>query len=108
MCLRCACRAVVVQLNVTAQGNHNGTTDTTREFGRATIMSRIRRYLVPALLLLPVIFVCGKLLLTPVKAAFGPERLPKNYSGIMGSGLLGPREVGWPWVYRKTTDGIRR
>ena len=70
-------------------------------------MSRIRRYLVPALLLLPVIFVCGKLLLTPVKAEFGPERLPKNYSGIMGSGLLGPREVGWPWVYRKTTDGTR-
>jgi len=71
-------------------------------------MSRIRRYLVPALLLLPVIFICGKLLLTPVKAEFGPsERLPKNYMGVMGTGLLGPQEVGWPCIYRKTTDGYR-
>jgi hypothetical protein len=53
-------------------------------------MSRLRRHLVPLLLMLPVIFICGKLLLTPVIGQFfGKTR--NNY------------DSGWPWVFRNAT-----
>lgn len=46
-------------------------------------MPRLRRYLPPLLILLPVTFVCGKLLLTPVDSAVGGWN----------------SDVGWPWVF---------
>src|SRR5262245_5119831 len=48
-------------------------------------MSQLRRYLLPLVILLPLILVCGKLLLTPVE-----DRSNSNV-----------QEVGWPWVYLK-------
>lgn len=55
-------------------------------------MSRFRRHLVPLLLMLPVIFVCGKLLLTPVEVyRFIPGAPPlTTYEGF---------DCGWPWVF---------
>jgi hypothetical protein len=52
-------------------------------------MSRIRRYLVPALLLLPVIFICGKVLLTPVQHPVIFYVGPYDYDF----------ESGWPWSF---------
>jgi len=51
----------------------------------------LRRYLVPGLLLLLLIFVCGKLLLTPVTGT-AKEYSPKEY------------ERGWPWVFLRTHE----
>ena len=50
------------------------------------LMAHLRRYFVPALLLLSGIFVCGKLLLTPV---------------TMQTCVVAPlaEERGWPWVF---------
>ena len=47
-------------------------------------MPRLRRYLPPLLILLPVIFICGKLLLTPVHDDQWNE----------------PFHYGWPWEYQ--------
>jgi hypothetical protein len=58
-------------------------------------MSRLRRYLVPALLLTPAIFVCGKLLLTPVWRILSEWETYESSNA--GSPLVG--EYGWPWVY---------
>jgi uncharacterized protein len=48
-------------------------------------MSRFRRYLPPLVILLPLIFICGKLLLTSVD-----DRTSTFH-----------QEVGWPWVYSR-------
>ena len=53
-------------------------------------MSQLRRYLVPVLLLLPVIFLCGKLLLTPVEGR-----------GLAWIGGNQANETGWPWVFKR-------
>lgn len=58
-------------------------------------MSRIRRYLVPTLLLLPVIFLCGKLLLTPVATV----EFLSDFGRIQWSDER--FEVGWPWVFQE-------
>jgi hypothetical protein len=95
----------VVQLEVSAKKNHYGTTGTTREFPRAKSMSRIRRYIAPALLLLPVIFICGKLLLTPVAAV----EFLSDFGRLQWSDRL--FEVGWPWVFQeieRTQDDVSR
>jgi len=52
-------------------------------------MSRFRRYLVPALLLAPVIFICGKLLLTPQRIDGFDVQLSQR---------------GWPWVFLESAD----
>src|SRR5688572_13105548 len=48
-------------------------------------MFRFLRYLPPVLIVLALLFVCGKLLLTPV-------------DDLAGSGF---EETGWPWVYSR-------
>jgi hypothetical protein len=50
-------------------------------------MPRLRRYLPPLLLLLPVIFICGKLLLTPVQGE--------------NNGPATNWQQGWPWVFQE-------
>jgi hypothetical protein len=50
-------------------------------------MPRLRRYLPPLLLLLPLIFICGKLLLTPVEGE--------------SNGPASNWQQGWPWVFRE-------
>ena len=59
-------------------------------------MSRLRRYLVPALLLAAVIFVCGKLLMTPVwrRTVSWEQKQLQNLGG-----LYAVLEYGWPWAY---------
>jgi hypothetical protein len=63
-------------------------------------MSRLRRHLVPLLLMLPVIFICGKLLLTPVNVVEIP-----GMTADWRSTALTPRpeakeyDRGWPWVF---------
>src|SRR5262245_20367662 len=52
-------------------------------------MPRLRRYLPPLLILLPVIFICGKLLLTPV-----PLYHLSYYSAVRRT------ERGWPWAFQ--------
>jgi hypothetical protein len=60
-------------------------------------MPRLRRYLPPLVILLPLIFVCGNLLLTPVKTGYeGPGFRLSNGNIQFGHTY----EVGWPWVYR--------
>jgi hypothetical protein len=58
-------------------------------------MSRLRRYLPPLVILLPLIFICGKLLLTIVPT----QRHVVGVSPYLA--LLGglSTERGWPWVY---------
>jgi hypothetical protein len=62
-------------------------------------MSRKRRYLVPALLLLPVIFLCGKLLLTPVYRSADQSESNRMTSFEKPKDVA---ETGWPWVYAST------
>lgn len=63
-----------------------------------TDMLRLRRNLVPLLLMLPMIFVCGKLLLTPVNVVYG---WPKGM--CFGFGIPPPTmrdfDCGWPWNF---------
>src|SRR5262245_62720545 len=59
----------------------------------------IRRYLVPVLLLAPLIFLCGKLLLTPVSRStswweYNRVRVTMNEMQISGS-----QERGWRWGF---------
>jgi Leucine rich repeat len=63
-------------------------------------MSRLRRFLLPTLIFAAALFVCGKLLLTPVKT------LEVGRSGYSAWGAIGALENGWPWVYWKYIDGI--
>jgi hypothetical protein len=51
-------------------------------------MPRLRRYLPPLLLLLPLIFICGKLLLEPVE---------RRKAFVLESPDC---ERGWPWVFQ--------
>jgi hypothetical protein len=56
-------------------------------------MPSLRRYLPPLLLLLPLIFICGKLLLTMVPST--TQSIPT------------PQERGWPWVFQINHDHSR-
>ncbi len=70
-------------------------------------MSRFRRSLVPALLLMPVIFICGKLLLTPVwrpETIEDVERADEGGVLPLGSGSVG--QMVWPWVFWETKNLI--
>jgi hypothetical protein len=58
-------------------------------------MPRLRRYVVPALLLLPLILLCGKLLLTPVTRQ---EDFIDYYTAVGRDGKP-PYEIGWPWPF---------
>ena len=73
--------------------------------GKAKRMSRIRRYLVPALLLLPVIFICGKLLLVPLRTS---KSIKLQDNTILNIGvpyaIPDTQQTGWPWVYREQVD----
>lgn len=65
-------------------------------------MSRLRRYLIPTLLLLPLIFICGKLLLTPVlreASIFESDELPR-----IDIGTIDMHEIGWPWVFSQSYE----
>ena len=68
-------------------------------------MSRIRRYFVPALLLLPVIFVCGRLLLVPLRTS---KSIKLQDNTILNIGvpyaIPDTQQTGWPWVYREQVD----
>jgi hypothetical protein len=55
-------------------------------------MPRLRRYLPLLLFLLPVIFICGKLLLTMIPTA--SNQMPM------------PNERGWPWVFQRYYEPI--
>lgn len=63
-------------------------------------MPRLRRYLPPLLLLLPVIFICGKLLLTPIQRAIAISELKSLNGAISGAPMIDQR--GWPWVFAET------
>ena len=57
-------------------------------------MPRLRRYRVPASLLLPIIFICGKLLLTPVPQILnGISSVAERERGTYWA------ERGWPWAF---------
>jgi hypothetical protein len=61
-------------------------------------MYRFRRYVVPALLLLPLIILCGKLLLTPVwRQATEIEQLVGRDEGVHDCQDIA--QIGWPSVF---------
>jgi hypothetical protein len=61
-------------------------------------MPYLRRYLPPLLILLPLIFICGKLLLTPVELQLRPVSSAAEVCGGM-SPVVVPIGQGWPWVF---------
>jgi hypothetical protein len=65
-------------------------------------MLRLRRYLAPTLLLLPLILLCGKLLLTPVW----------RQTTSVGQFLAPDKDVGWPFVFLeikgRTSDTVTK
>jgi hypothetical protein len=64
-------------------------------------MTRLRRYLVAVLLLLPLALICGKLLLTPVVQLIDdPDWAEKFQVPDVGTPLQHVR--GWPWPFLKT------
>ncbi len=62
-------------------------------------MSRLRRFSLPTLIFAAAAFVCGKLLLTPVKTF-------EVRVTAMDHGEHRRAESGWPWVFWKRIDGI--
>jgi hypothetical protein len=64
-------------------------------------MPLVRRYLFPALLLLPLLFLCGKLLLTPLSRMIDDPDVARKY-GIIDAGAPPAAVRGWPWVFLKT------
>jgi hypothetical protein len=68
-------------------------------------MPRLRRYLPPLLIFLPLIFVCGKLLLTPVEFVAGTRShfADVEVDGIQLSCFLNT-ETGWPWIFQRRGD----
>ncbi len=68
-------------------------------------MPTFRRYLLPALLLAPVILVCGKLIFTPVSDRIHIESVDDS-GWIFGRNDAYPLadQRGWPWVYSQTID----
>jgi hypothetical protein len=70
-------------------------------------MSKVRRYLPPLVILLPLIFICGKLLLTAVNGH--PRPYDANISPYLE--LLNEGETrwerGWPWIFQTTTTAVR-
>ncbi len=72
-------------------------------------MSCFRCYLVPTLLLLPVIFVCGKLLLTQVKSSHDSEGILAVDEQLLNDRWLYGAQAysrGWPWVFDRTIDAL--
>ncbi len=70
-------------------------------------ISRLPRFLVPAMLIAPVIFICGKLLLTPVKTT-GPQSISPSALRALGP-FTGPVSFqffdrGWPWPFMDTVE----
>lgn len=61
-------------------------------------MYALRRYLPPLLILLPLVFVCGKLLLKPVELKLWPV---SNQAAVCGGlhPIVVPIGQGWPWVF---------
>jgi hypothetical protein len=71
-------------------------------------MSRLRRYLVPTLLLLPVVLLAAKLLVTPVSAMIdtqGTKIQSFLLSGPFSNTKLSGHERGWPWIFSQKFDG---
>jgi len=74
-------------------------------------MRCLRRYFVPALLLIPLIFLCGKLLLTPVTVE-QEIRMARDFFGLISYSNATSRpdtQRGWPWVFQHSIDisGLR-
>src|SRR4051812_12868302 len=59
--------------------------------------SRWLRNLFPALLVALFVFVCGKLLLTPV------PKIIRSQTSLM-SAAFEAHETGWPWAFTQTLD----
>src|SRR6478672_7854926 len=66
-------------------------------------MLRFRRYLFPALLLLPLLLLCSKLLLTPLSRRIDDPEVEKRYT-IIDAGSPPAAVRGWPWVFLKTVS----
>jgi hypothetical protein len=60
-------------------------------------MPRLRRYLPPLLILLPLVLICGKLLLTPITTVGH-----SSVGGLGGIALKDVDERGWPWLFQQT------
>jgi hypothetical protein len=70
---------------------------------RDLLFVRLRPYFIPTLLLLPLIFVCGKLLLAPLSRMIDDPDVARRYTIIDAGGP--PAAVrGWPWVFLKTVS----
>ncbi len=67
-------------------------------------MSRLRRYLVPALLLAAVTFICGKLLLTPVTREVTEWEINQIRFSVAGPAFV--YQYGWPWVFSERNEPI--
>ena len=68
-------------------------------------MPRLRRYLVPALLLLPVIFICGKLLLMPVEDSIFVRDV-RTFGFQMYRDFTSVSQIsrGWPFVFERVIE----
>jgi hypothetical protein len=62
-------------------------------------MPRLRHHLFPTLLLLPLVLICGKLLLTPVYR-FGTDADRRLWRMDMSSEEIA--EIGWPWPFSQS------
>jgi hypothetical protein len=60
-----------------------------------------RRCFVVAVLLLPLIFLCGKLLMTPLSRAIDEPDVARRYT-ILDAGGPPAAIRGWPWVFLKS------
>src|SRR5262245_59250540 len=64
-------------------------------------MPMFRRCFVVAVLLLPLVLLCGKLLLTPLSHKIDDPDVARKY-GIIDAGAPPAAVRGWPWVFLKT------
>ena len=72
------------------------------DVGNQAAMSRFRRYLVPVLLLAAGIFICGKLLLTPVQRVVSEWEWYQIDFSTSGPGFV--YHFGWPWVFAESNE----
>src|SRR5437762_6827574 len=68
---------------------------TDHEIQKGPAMSRLYRFVIPAVLLSPVVVLAIKLLISPV--ADNPH--------YVGSGMPPPAQIGWPWVFADKPSG---
>jgi len=68
---------------------------------KTSIKSRLRVCVLPALVLLPLVLICGKLLLTPLSRMIDDPDMARKY-GIIDAGAPPAAVRGWPWVFLKT------